>query len=85
MIKYKEVKMTKVTVYSTPFCPWCIKTKEFLKKNKISFKDIDVSSNPKAAKKMVELSGQNGVPVIDIDGEIVVGFNEEKLKELLKL
>ncbi len=77
--------MTKVTIYSTPSCPWCIKTKEFLKKNKISFKDVDVSSDAKAAKKMVEISGQNGVPVIDIDGEIVVGFNEEKLKKLLKI
>lgn len=74
-----------VTVYSTPTCPWCIKTKEFLKENNVDFKSIDVSTDEKAAKEIQEKSGQRGVPVIDIDGEIVVGFNETKIKELLKL
>ena len=74
-----------VKIYSTPTCPWCKKTKEFFKENKIKYTDIDVQSNQKAAKEMVEKSGQTAVPVIDIDGKIVVGFDEKKLKSLLKL
>jgi len=74
-----------VTVYSTPTCPWCIKIKEFLKDNKIDFKSIDVSTDKKGLEEMQKKSGQLGVPVIDIDGETMVGFNEDKLKELLKL
>ena len=75
----------KVKVYSTPICPWCMRVKEFLRENGIPFEDIDVSANPDAAKEMVEKSGQMGVPVVDIDGQIVVGFNEGKLRELLHL
>jgi glutaredoxin-like YruB-family protein len=74
-----------VKIYTTSTCPWCKKTKEFLKKNKIKFKEINVELNEKAAREMVEKSGQMGVPVIDIEGEIVVGFDEAKLKKLLKL
>ena len=74
-----------VKVYSTPTCPWCKKVKEFLKTNKVSFKDIDVSDDEKAAKEMVKKSGQMGVPVIDANGTIITGYNEEKLKKALKL
>lgn len=74
-----------VKIYSTPTCPWCKKVKEFLKENKIKFKDINVASDKKAAKEMIEKSGQTGVPVIDIDGKIVIGFDEEKLRKLLKI
>ena len=74
-----------VKIYSTPTCPWCKKTKEFFKANKVKFTDVDVSSDDKASKEMVEKSGQMGVPVIDINGKIIVGFDEEKLKEALKL
>ena len=77
--------MTSVKIYSTPSCPWCKKTKEFLKENKISFTDIDVASDQKAAKEMIEKSGQMGVPVIDIDGKIIVGYKESELKEALGL
>jgi len=79
------MKKLKVTVYSTPFCPWCIRTKEFLKNNKISFKNVDVSSNEKHVKEMISKSHQTGVPVIDINGTIIVGFEESKLKALLKI
>ncbi len=78
-------RIAKVTVYSTPGCPWCVKVKEFLKEHKIKFDDIDVSRDRKKAMEMVEKSGQMGVPVITIDGEVVVGFDEERLKELLKI
>lgn len=77
--------MAKVKVYSTPTCPWCRRAKEFLAENKVEFKDIDVSSDQKASEEMVEKSGQMGVPVLDIDGTILVGFDQEKIKETLKL
>jgi len=77
--------MAKVTVYSTQSCPWCVKAKEFLKQNKIKFEDKDVSENDKAREEMVKKSGQMGVPVLDIDGEIIIGFDVERIKEALKL
>jgi len=77
--------MAKVKVYSTPTCPWCKKAKDFLAENKIEFENIDVSSDQKASEEMVEKSGQMGVPVIDIDGTVIVGFDQEKIKEALKI
>lgn len=74
-----------IKVYSTPACPWCHKTKEFLKANKIKFEDIDVSTNINAAREMVKKSKQMGVPVIEADKEIIIGFDEEKLKKILKI
>jgi len=74
-----------VKVYSTPECPWCKRVKEFLEQNKIKFSDVDVSKNDKAAEEAVKKSGQMGVPVIDVNGEIIVGFNEEKLRKALNL
>ncbi len=73
----------KVKVYGTDSCPWCHKAKDWLKENDIEFEDINVGEDQKAAEEMVEKSGQRGVPVIDVDGKIVIGFNEDKLKELL--
>jgi glutaredoxin-like YruB-family protein len=75
----------KVKIYSTPTCPWCIRTKQFLKDNNIVFEDIDVSSNQSAAEEMVQKSGQMGVPVLDIDGQIIVGFDKERIKTALGL
>jgi len=74
-----------VKVYSTPTCPWCIRLKQFLKENNIAFEDFDVSLNQEKADEMVKISGQMGVPVVDIGGEIVVGFDKEKIKEALGL
>ena len=73
----------RVTVYSTPTCSWCNTLKTWLKKNNISYTDIDVSRDEKAADDLVRRSGQQGVPQTDINGQIVVGFNQPKLKELL--
>ncbi|MDO8655809.1 MAG: glutaredoxin domain-containing protein [Nanoarchaeota archaeon] len=67
----------KVIIYTTQTCPWCTKTKDFLKKNKIKYTAIDVSSNQKAAQEMMKKSGQMGVPVLDINGKIIVGFDPE--------
>ncbi|PIX61878.1 NrdH-redoxin [Candidatus Uhrbacteria bacterium CG_4_9_14_0_2_um_filter_41_50] len=75
----------KVTVYSTPTCPFCKQAKKFLDNYNVEFEDIDVSVDTEKAQLMIEKSNQMGVPVIDIDGEILVGFDEKKLKELLSL
>jgi glutaredoxin 3 len=75
----------KVKVYSTSTCPWCVRVKDFLKEHNIKFTTIDVAEDPEAAAEMIEKSGQQGVPVIEVDGEMVVGFDEEKLKKLLKI
>lgn len=72
-----------VKVYSTPTCPWCIRTKQFLKDNNIVFEDIDVSTNQAAGEEMVQKSGQMGVPVLDIEGEIIVGFDKDRIKQVL--
>ena len=69
-----------VRVYSTSTCPWCIRAKQFLKENNIDFQDIDVSANQQAADEMMQKTGQMGVPVLDIDGEIIVGFDKERIK-----
>ncbi|MDD4980184.1 MAG: glutaredoxin family protein [Candidatus Omnitrophica bacterium] len=74
-----------VRVYSTPTCPWCIRAKQFLKDNNIIFEDKDVSTDHQAADEMVRKSGQMAVPVLDIGGEIIVGFDKEKIKALLGL
>lgn len=73
-----------VIVYSTPTCPWCKKAKAFLKENKIAFKSVDVSKNKKGLAEMEKKSGQVGVPVLDVNGTIIVGFDESKIKKALK-
>ncbi len=75
----------KIRVFSTPVCPYCYTLKEFLKEHNIEFEDIDVSKNEVVLKEMVEKSGQMGVPVIEIDGQFVVGFDKEKICKLLNL
>jgi glutaredoxin-like YruB-family protein len=74
-----------VKVYSTPTCPWCKKVKNFLTGNKVEFTDIDVGNDESASKEMVKISGQIGVPVIDVNGTIISGFDEAKLKKILKI
>ena len=74
-----------VIVYSTPNCPWCIRVKQFLKENNIVFLEWDVSIDKIAADEMVRKSAQMGVPVLDIDGQVIVGFDKEKIKQLLDL
>lgn len=74
-----------VTVYTTPTCPYCKQTKEFLTENKVEFSEVDVSTDQEKAQEMIKKSGQMGVPVVDIDGEIIVGFDKKALKEKLGL
>jgi len=66
-------------------CPYCVALKEFLKEHNVEFEEIDVSLGEKAVKEVVEKTGQMGVPVIEIDGEIIVGFDREKIIRILKL
>jgi len=72
-----------VKVYSTPTCPYCVTLKEYLKEHNIEFEDIDVSQDEKALNEMVKNSGQMGVPVVEINGEVVVGFNRDLINQLL--
>ena len=72
---------TVVKIFTTSICPWCAKTKEFFKQNGIKYQEINVGENEQARNEMFEKSGQFGVPVIDIDGQIIVGFNVHALKK----
>jgi glutaredoxin 3 len=73
-----------IKVYTTPTCPWCQKVKDWLKQKNVSFEEINVIESDSARDEMIQKSGQMGVPVIDVNGEIVIGFNEAKLEEALK-
>lgn len=75
----------RVIVYSTSTCPWCERVKDFLKEKKVKFEEKNVGEDREAVEEMIEKSGQQGVPVIDVDGKIVVGFDEDKLRKLLKI
>ena len=80
-----EENTSKVIVYSTPTCPYCVTLKDFLKENNVEFDDIDVAADPARADEMIKKSGQMGVPVIDINGTVVIGFDKEKISELLNI
>jgi glutaredoxin 3 len=73
-----------VKVYSTPTCPYCKMAKTYLEKKEVAFEDVDVSADTTGRDEMVKKSGQMGVPVIDVEGEIVVGFDKERLDGLLQ-
>ncbi len=75
MLSKSKEKKASVIIYRTPTCPYCHMVAEYLKSKGISFVEIDVNRDPAAAKEMVMKSGQMGVPVIDINGQIIVGFN----------
>ena len=75
--------MHKITIYTTPTCVYCKMTKALFEKNNVKYTEFNVAQDAKAREEMVHKSGQLGVPVTEIDGQIVVGFEEVKLKELL--
>ncbi len=77
--------MVRVRVFSTKTCPYCDMLKSFLRQHNIPFEDIDVGSDYNGAMEMIRISGQRGVPVADIDGNIVIGFDQPRLKSLLKI
>ncbi len=80
-----EEKKPVVKVYTTPSCPYCVMAKNFLQQNGVEYVEKNVATDRAAAVEMVEKSNQMGVPVLDINGEIIVGFNREAIKKLLKL
>lgn len=75
----------KVTIYSTPTCPYCRLEKDFFKENKIAFVEVNVAEDTQAAQEMIMKSGQSGVPVTLVDGKVVVGFDKPALKKLLSI
>ena len=74
-----------VKLFSTPACVYCVTLKEFLKENNIDFEEIDVSKDDKLKEEIIEKSGQIGVPVLEIDGQIVAGFDKKKICKLLNI
>jgi glutaredoxin 3 len=72
-----------ITVYSTPTCPYCHQAKDYLKQKGIEFADLNVATDLEARNAMVQKSGQLGVPVIEVDGQVIIGFNRAKIDELL--
>jgi len=75
----------KVVVFSTPTCSWCKRLKDYLKKNKIKFKDVDVSKDSAGARDMFRRTGQQGVPVTLINNKSVIGFDKGKIDKLLNI
>jgi len=75
--------MKNVTIYSTPTCHFCHAAKEFFKKNNIAFTDYNVAEDNAKRTEMLKKSGQMGVPVIFVENEMIIGFNEKRLKDLL--
>lgn len=74
-----------VKIFSTPGCVYCFTLKEFLKEKGIQFEDIDVSKDKQAQEEMIKKSGKMEVPIIEIDGQIVVGFDKGKIVKLLNI
>ena len=74
-----------IKVYCTPHCPWCAAAKDYLKSHGFEFEEIDVSTDPLLAEELIKKSGQMGVPVIEIDDELIIGFNKERLNEVLNI
>ena len=77
--------MKTVTIYSTPTCPYCHAAKEFFKEHNVPFTDHDVASDAVARAEMVKKSGQMGVPVILVDDDMEIGFDEDRLRDLLSI
>jgi glutaredoxin 3 len=75
--------MKTVTIYSTPSCHFCHLAKDFFTENNVTYTEHDVATDIEKRKEMMDMTGQMGVPVIKIDDDIVVGFDEQKIKELL--
>lgn len=74
-----------ITIYTTPSCVYCKKAKAFFNEHQVAYTEKDVSNDSAAVQEMVQKSGQMGVPVIDIDGAIIIGFDEEALREALQI
>ncbi len=89
MIKMKNKETSEISkevrIYTTSTCTWCAKAKEFFKQNNVKYQEINVAENEQARNEMFEKSGQLGVPVIDIGGQVIVGFDKNALRKALKI
>ena len=79
------MSLSKVKIFLTPGCPYCFTLKEFLKEHNIKFEEIDVAKNKKAREEMIKKAGKMEVPVVEIDGQIIVGFDKEKICKILNI
>jgi len=77
--------MKHVAIYTTPTCVWCHRAKEFFKEKGVAYEEYNVATDAARREEMIKRSGQLGVPVIDIEGDLTVGFDEERIKGLLGL
>jgi len=74
-----------IKVYITPYCPYCVTLKNFLKQQNIEFEEVNVLDDEATKEEMIKKSGQYGVPVVEIDGEIIIGFDKERILKVLKI
>ena len=81
----KKHTAKRVTLYTTPTCTYCHMVKQFLKEHKVEYEEIDVTKEKKFVDELLKKSGQLGVPVIDVGGQIIVGFERQALKQALKI
>lgn len=84
MTEIKKIQ-PKVRIFTTPTCPYCFTLKEFFKDNNIQFEEFDVASDKLAREEMIKISGKMEAPVLDIGGEIILGFDREKITKLLNI
>jgi glutaredoxin 3 len=75
----------RVLVFTTPSCPWCVRAKQYLRERNVKFREVDVARDPAAARDLVRRTGQMGVPVVEIDGRPIVGFDKQQIDRLLGL
>jgi glutaredoxin 3 len=75
----------RVLVFTTPTCPWCVRAKAYLRERRVPFREVDVSRDASAARDLVRRTGQMGVPVVEIDGRPIVGFDKAQIDRLLGL
>lgn len=74
-----------IKVYSTNSCPWCVKAKQYLKSKNVNFSEVNVSVDMEGRREMVNISGQMGVPVLNINGSVIVGFDKAAIDSALRL
>ncbi len=75
----------RVLVFTTPTCPWCVRAKQYLRQRNVTFREVDISRDAAAARDLVRRTGQMGVPVVEIDGRPIVGFDQAQIDRLLGL
>jgi glutaredoxin 3 len=80
-----EEKKPNVRVFSTSSCPYCVTLKAYLEEHNIAYEDLNVGEDQAARQEMIDRTQQMGVPVVEIDGQIVIGFDKERINQLLKI